>query len=99
MVLREKYSNYENSLMNLNLEALSQRRQSLSLKFAKSGMKYDKLNDLLPLNEKVHGMKTRECEKYKTNHANTERLKTGSVITMQKYLNEEHRQNTKRNCG
>ena len=53
----------------------------------------------MPLNEKVHGMKTRECEKYKINYANTERLKTGSVITMQKYLNEEHRQNTNRNCG
>ena len=43
-------------------------------------------------------MKAREWEKYKINHANTEQLKTGSVITIQKYLNEEHRQNTKRNC-
>ena len=51
-----------------------------------------------PLNEKVHRMKTREFEKYKINHANTERLKTGSAITMRKYLNEEHRQNIKSNC-
>ena len=74
-------------LWYLNLETLSQRRQSLCLKFAKSGIKYDKLIDLLPLNNKVPEMKTRKCDKYKANNANTERLKTGSVITMQKYLN------------
>ena len=48
LVLREKYSNYEDSLMNLNLETLSQRRQSLCLKCAKSGIKHEKLSDLLP---------------------------------------------------
>jgi hypothetical protein len=55
-------------------------------------------NDLLPLNDKVHRMKTGECEKWKINDANTERLNTFSFITMQKYLNEEHRQNIKSNC-
>ena len=31
----------------------------------------------------------RITEKFKVNHANTERMKTGSIITMQKLLNED----------
>ena len=55
IVLREKYNSYENALMILNMESLKDRRESLSLKFAKSGLKFNKLNDLLPLNTKKHG--------------------------------------------
>ena len=32
-------------------------------------------------------MKTRAVEKYKVQHANTERLKNSSIIAMQKMLN------------
>ena len=42
--------------------------------------------------------KTRNEEKYTVKFANTKRLKTGSVITTQNYLNEDERQNRKRNC-
>ena len=41
----------------------------------------------------------RQSEKYEVNFANTERLKTGSVIMMQKYLNEDNVQNKKRKYG
>ena len=34
-------------------------------------------------------MKLRETEKYAVDFANTERLKGGSIITMQRYLNED----------
>ena len=62
LILREKYVNYENSLLKLNLVSLEERRKTLFLKFAKSGIKYEKLNDLFPENEKKHNMKTRKTE-------------------------------------
>ena len=61
------------------------------LKFAKSGIKNNTLNDLFPVSEKMHAMKTRESNKYKVKFANTDRMKNASVITMQNLLNEDSR--------
>ena len=99
LVLREKYTTYEDALTILNLESLSSRRQHLCLKFAKDGIKHEQLSDLLPMNKKEHNMKTRDQEKYFVQFANTKRLKTGSIISMQNYLNEDNKQNRTRNCG
>ena len=43
----------------------------------KSGIKYEKLNDLFPEKSKEHNMKTRNTEKFTINFAITERLKKG----------------------
>ena len=91
--LKEKYKDYESSLTLLNLDSLEKRRQDLCLKFAKNGIKNNKLNDLFPLNKKEHTMETRENLKYKVNFANTDRLKTSSIIAMQHMLNEEEKIN------
>ena len=99
MLLREKYENYEKSLLFLNLENLHSRRASLCLKFARSGIKYKKLDDLLPQNTKQHEMETRENEKYQVQFSNTERLKNSSIISMQNYLNDEERNERRRNFG
>ena len=74
-LLRDKYVHYENALLMLNLETLSQRRSNLYLKFAKSGIKFSTLDDLFPTNKKEHNMKTRECEKFQVQFSNTDRLK------------------------
>ena len=87
LVLKEKYKNYEDSLRILNLDYLEIRRNDLHLKFAQSGIKNDKLNDLFPLNDKNHKMQTRNNEKYEVMFANTNRLKNSSIITMQTMLN------------
>ena len=89
LILREKYKNYDNALLLLNLETLEKRRQDLCLKFAKSGSKSDKLCDLFPMNDKTHHMQTREDDKFKVKFANTDRLKHSSIITMQNMLNED----------
>ena len=99
LVLKEKYTTYEESLIKLNLDSLSQRRQILCLKFAKDGIKHNKLSDLLPLRTKEHDMQIRQSDKYKVDFANTERLRNGSIITMQNYLNEDNMQKIKRNYG
>ena len=89
MVLKEKYKGYEDALIILNLDSLQKRREHLNLKFAKTGLENKKLNDLFPINDKKHKMKTRTKEKYKVEFANTERYKNSSVITMQKMLNDD----------
>ena len=99
LVLKDKYTNYEESLIKLNLESLSERRQELCSKFANNGIKRKQLCDILPENDKQHDMKTRNQEKYKVQFANTKRLKDSSVINMQNILNQEDRQNRKRHLG
>ena len=89
MILKEKYKNYENALLQLNLETLKERRNILSLKFAKSGLKHKTLTDLFPKQERNDFVKTRKHGKFKVNFANTERLKNASIIFMQNQLNSE----------
>ena len=89
MILKEKYVNYENALIILNLDSLKSRREVLCEKFAKHGIKYNKLADLFPENNKNHKMKTRESEKYDVKFANTDRLKNSSIINMQHCLNND----------
>ena len=67
------------------------------MKFAKSGIKYDKLNDLLPETRKISKIETRNHERFKLDFANTERLKRSSIILMQRQLNTDINQNKKRN--
>ena len=71
MVLKEKYINYKNAKILLNLDSLEEQRHILCLKFEKNGMKNNNLNDLFPENDKIHKMKTRAVEKYQVKHANT----------------------------
>ena len=89
LVLKDKYKDYENALMILNLDSLQTRRENLNLKFAKTGITNEKLDDLFPLSDKKHAMKTRKKEKYKVEFANTNRYKNSSIISMQNMLNED----------
>ena len=57
------------------MDSLQERRQKLQLKFAKSGIKYEKLNDLLPETRKISKIETRNYENFKVDFAHTERLK------------------------
>ena len=63
MILKDKYINYENAKVILNLDSLEERRHILCLIFAKNGIKHNNLNDLFPENDKIHKMKTRAVEK------------------------------------
>jgi uncharacterized circularly permuted ATP-grasp superfamily protein len=54
LVIREKYKTYEDSLILLNLDSLNQRHKSLSLMYAKAGIKYSKISK-----SKTQNMQTR----------------------------------------
>ena len=89
LILKEKYKDYSNALIKLNLETLEERRNMLSLKFAKAGLKNKTLTDLFPKQKKHDVMKTRKHENYQVNFANTERLKNSSILYMQNQLNND----------
>ena len=81
VILKEDYTTYEEALELLMLAKLSERREKLSLKFAKSCVKNDLTSDLFPLN------KYNKKEKYKVTFAHTDRLKNSAVPYLQRLLN------------
>ena len=89
IMLGAHYNGYENSLLRLDMENLSDRRKNLCLKFAQKCVKNPKTAHMFPKNVKKHNMELRITEKYKVQHANTERYKKSSIIYMQHLLNEE----------
>ena len=68
-------------------------REIFTLRFAKSGIEDGIINDLFPHRSKYHNMKTRKGEHYKVTHANTERFRNSPILTMQRMLNTDIREN------
>ena len=94
IIFGNKYQNYEEALDKLGIETLEERRKNLCLRFAKKYLTNEKAEKMFPLNEKRHNMDTRKTEKYKVNHAHTDRLKNFSLIYMQNLLNEQEENST-----
>ena len=90
VIFKKQYSSYQNSLKLLKLDSLEIRRQKLNLKFAKGCLKIDKLSPMFPLNEVEHNMEKRTNERYKVNHAKTERYKLSSIPYLQRLLNSQY---------
>ena len=67
LVLKAKYKTYKNALRVLDIDSLEMRRKEICVQFAKHWIKNNTLNDLF--NEKTHGMKTRDNNKYKVKFA------------------------------
>ena len=84
--------NYSHSLEVLGLEKFETRRKMLTLRFAKSGIEDGILNDLFPHKSKYHKMETRKEEHYKVTHAHTERFRNSPILTMQRMLNNDIRE-------
>ena len=86
-ILKDKYENYENARRILKIEILYERREKLTKIFGKKCHMLEQTKDLFPLNDRTHGMQTRNTEKYKILKANTERLKKSTVPYIQRMLN------------
>ena len=88
IILGEKYQNYQNALDRLDILNLSDRRNQLCLNFARKCFKNPKTKKMFPINDKTGHMATRQAEKFKVQHANTDRLRNSSIIFMQNLLNK-----------
>ena len=91
VILKEEYDCYENALKITKIESLDDRREAMTLKFAKKCLNNENYSKLFPLNRIKHGMIMRYPMKYAVKRANTERLKRSSIPYMQKLLNIDDR--------
>ena len=89
IILGPRYENHKKALDVLNMDTLEDRREYLSLKFAKKCLENEKMKHIFPLNEKIHQMNMRKVEKYRVQYSNTERLKNSAITYMQKLLNQQ----------
>ena len=89
VILGDKYITYKNALNILDILTLNDRRDKLCLTFAQRAAKHPKMKKMFPENERTHQMVTRLPEKYKVQHAFTDRLKNSPLIFMQNLMNEE----------
>ena len=88
IILGDQFQSYEEGLLKLDMESLSDRRQALYLSFAQTCTKNPKTSHMFPRNEKIHTMDTRKQEIFKVQYANTERLRKSSIIYIQHLLND-----------
>ena len=87
LLLKNQYTNYEEALLKLSLESLQERREELSLRFAKNCIKNPKFENLFPTNSIEQ--RTRNHEQFHIPHCNTERMRQSSIVQMAHQLNKE----------
>ena len=88
LMLGNQYIGYKQSLEKLDMDTLKERREKICLNFALKSIKNVKMKDMFPENERLHAKSLRKPERYKVDHANTERFRKSSVIYMQNLLNK-----------
>ena len=89
VILGKEYDGYEKSLVNLNMESLEQRRETMALKFVKNSLKNHNFSKLFPLRKANHGMTVRNSEKYHVNITKNLRYKVSAVPFLQRLLNKD----------
>ena len=89
IILQDDYQSYSNALNKTGLSTLFERRETLSLKFAKASLKNKDMRSIFPRNDVSSTMDTRFREPYKVTKSRTERLKTSAVPYMQRLLNSD----------
>ena len=88
IILQERYESYEQSLVELNLENLTQRRDKLCLKFAKKCLKHEQTKEMFPLNDDPE-YDIRKKQKFYVQFAHTNRLRDSTIPQLQRVLNSE----------
>ena len=87
IILKEKYTSYEEALEHLDLQNLNQRRIMLASRFAKKCTQHEKFRDLFPKTENPLNLRTKE--EYKVKFASTQKLYKSAIPTMQRLLNSQ----------
>ena len=87
--LKERYSNYENSLKLVGLETLFQRREKWLYNFGKKCINIEQTKHLFIRKKTDNPMKKRTQETYEVIHANTERLRNSTVPYIQRLMNRK----------
>ena len=104
IICGKKYESYSDTLSELGMMRLSERRNILCLKFAKKSLKVENFGQLFPFNSKCHEMKTRKSNIYKVSRSCSKRYQQSAIPSMQRMLNrdiKEQRESLKKllNCS
>ena len=92
--LKNDFQGYEEALQLLNMKSLQNRREYLSLKFAKNCLKNEKIKNFFPINQN-NIKRTRNHELFKVNFANRKRYASSVIPTLQRKLNSNELENRK----
>ena len=90
LILKNKFTTYEQALISLNLSTLESRRDQLCLRFARNCRKNEKTKHIFPLKKTTHNYELRKISTYMVQKSNTERLSKSPIIYMQNLLNKNH---------
>ena len=88
IILKDQYESYDSALKKLGLEKLSDRRQCLSLNFARKCTKHEIAQKMFPKKDQAAFYSTRTRETYEVSSWNTDRLKRSAILYMQDLLNK-----------
>ena len=86
IILDDQYITYQDALNLTGLKSLKERRNDLSLKFAKKCTVKEATKSMFPL--RAHTRPTRNPEKYWVTPARTSRLAKSAIPAMQRQLNK-----------
>ena len=88
IILGSQYKNYKDSLISLNQDTLQERRQIMTLKFAKKCLKDPRHQDMFPILDcKRPG--TRQRKTFKEYQCRTKRFYNSALPFMTRTLNQE----------
>ena len=95
IILGKPYESYTQTLRDLDMMKLSERRNIICLKFAKNSLKLENFKKLFPVHKNFHGMETRQHEKYKIVRSFSKRYAVSAIPSMQRLLNKEYNKQKK----
>ena len=95
IICGKKYESYSQTLKELGMTTLSERRENLCLKFAKKSLRTENFGHLFPIRTKRHLMRTRGNDFYKISKGFSERFVKSAIPYMQRLLNEDKRKQLK----
>ena len=90
-ILGQNYTTYEDALLKLGLQSLEERRDTMSLKFAKQCLKIEKMRGLFPRRVSCHDMLKRDSDTFSLVKPKTSRYQLSAIPAMQKMLNNAER--------
>ena len=86
---------YRESLTELKITTLKERRNELSVKYARKCLTYKKTSNIFIKNIKRHKMTLRSKEHFKVKHAKTVRMEKSAIINMTHQLNNHMKKKEK----
>ena len=91
LILKEKFTNYEDALLSLNIKTLRERRKVLCAKFALKSLRHNKTRHMFKINTNKSHIKLRNKKKLIETKNKTSRLKNSSIPYMEKLINQHYK--------